>query len=198
MFYKPNYCCNCGEKVERVEWRLWTSRRFCDVCETEYQLDDWLKRLIPWVFLLLGIFGIGSYLQDSEKPLNIAQNDKSANLRALKSLERKTRKESSPENRESNSNNGKGEKDLSIKEQNSTNKQLAPSKQNTSPIEKQRQQVFIAKSPQKKSDETVYFCGAATKKGTPCSRKVKGGGRCWQHKGRKAILSSKELLAESN
>lgn len=25
-------------------------------------------------------------------------------------------------------------------------------------------------------------CGARTKKGTPCKRKVVGGGRCWQHK----------------
>lgn len=25
------------------------------------------------------------------------------------------------------------------------------------------------------------YCGALTKKGTPCRRKVNGGGRCWQH-----------------
>lgn len=30
----------------------------------------------------------------------------------------------------------------------------------------------------------VYYCGALTKKGTPCKHRVKHqGDRCWQHKG---------------
>lgn len=29
---------------------------------------------------------------------------------------------------------------------------------------------------------TTGTCGARTKDGTPCKRKVAGGGRCWQHK----------------
>jgi len=32
-------------------------------------------------------------------------------------------------------------------------------------------------------EEAVYLCGARTKKGTPCSRRVHGPVRCWQHKG---------------
>jgi hypothetical protein len=47
--------------------------------------------------------------------------------------------------------------------------------------------VIIAKEP-------VYWCGAQTKKGTPCSRKVKGGGRCWQHEGQAAMLPPEKLL----
>jgi hypothetical protein len=31
-------------------------------------------------------------------------------------------------------------------------------------------------------EEVVYVCGARTKKGTPCQRRVRGPGRCWQHK----------------
>lgn len=31
-------------------------------------------------------------------------------------------------------------------------------------------------------DEAVSFCGARTKKGTPCRRRVRGAGRCWQHR----------------
>lgn len=32
----------------------------------------------------------------------------------------------------------------------------------------------------------AYYCGAPTKKGTACKRRVKGQGlRCWQHKGAK-------------
>jgi hypothetical protein len=32
-------------------------------------------------------------------------------------------------------------------------------------------------------EEKVYTCGARTRKGKPCSRRVKEPGRCWQHKG---------------
>ena len=31
-------------------------------------------------------------------------------------------------------------------------------------------------------EEKVYTCGARTRKGKPCSRRVKEPGRCWQHK----------------
>ena len=31
------------------------------------------------------------------------------------------------------------------------------------------------------STEAVYYCGAMTRKGTPCTRRVKTPGRCWQH-----------------
>jgi len=44
-----------------------------------------------------------------------------------------------------------------------------------------------------KMTEPVYYCGAATKKGTPCSRRVKRPGeRCWQHTGMPsmAVISS--------
>jgi hypothetical protein len=37
-------------------------------------------------------------------------------------------------------------------------------------------------------EEDVYICGARTKKGTPCSRRVHGPVRCWQHKGRPSII----------
>ena len=36
--------------------------------------------------------------------------------------------------------------------------------------------------------EDVYTCGARTKKGTPCSRRVHGPVRCWQHKGMPSII----------
>lgn len=40
----------------------------------------------------------------------------------------------------------------------------------------------------------VYICGARTKKGKPCSRRVHGPVRCWQHKGAKAMLLQERLL----
>jgi len=42
--------------------------------------------------------------------------------------------------------------------------------------------------------EVVYVCGARTKKGTPCSRRVRGPGRCWQHRGMPAILPPSKLV----
>jgi hypothetical protein len=42
--------------------------------------------------------------------------------------------------------------------------------------------------------EQMYQCGARTKKGTPCSRRVHGPVRCWQHKGAKAMLPLEKLL----
>lgn len=41
--------------------------------------------------------------------------------------------------------------------------------------------------------EIVSVCGARTKKGTPCSRRVRGTGRCWQHRGRPAMLPASKL-----
>ncbi len=41
---------------------------------------------------------------------------------------------------------------------------------------------------QNDSPERVYICGARTKKGTACSRRVKKSGiRCWQHQGMQAM-----------
>ena len=49
----------------------------------------------------------------------------------------------------------------------------------------------VKPAPVVKTTEAVYFCGAATKKGTPCSRRVKRPGeRCWQHAGMPAMAES--------
>lgn len=42
-------------------------------------------------------------------------------------------------------------------------------------------------------EEAQYFCGAQTKKGTPCSRRVKGNVRCYQHQGMPAMLAGDKL-----
>lgn len=45
-------------------------------------------------------------------------------------------------------------------------------------------------------EEAVYICGARTKKGTPCSRRVHQPGRCWQHKGMPAMLAAEKLIVK--
>ncbi|HEY0547482.1 MAG TPA: hypothetical protein VGC91_19030 [Pyrinomonadaceae bacterium] len=47
-------------------------------------------------------------------------------------------------------------------------------------------------------NEVVSICGARTKKGTPCSRRVRGTGRCWQHKGMPAMLPPEKLIVKDN
>ena len=45
-------------------------------------------------------------------------------------------------------------------------------------------------------EEEVYLCGARTKKGTPCSRRMHAPVRCWQHKGLPAMLPQEKLLVK--
>ena len=48
------------------------------------------------------------------------------------------------------------------------------------------------------ADDPVYICGARTKKGTPCHRRVHAAGeRCFQHKGMPAILPLEKLKINS-
>jgi hypothetical protein len=47
-------------------------------------------------------------------------------------------------------------------------------------------------------EDAVYICGARTKKGTPCHRRVHAAGeRCFQHKGMPAILPLEKLEVKS-
>ena len=62
MLYRPDFCCCCGEKVDRIEWHIWTSRRFCELCQGEHQFDEWLPKILGAFFLLLGLTGLGSLL----------------------------------------------------------------------------------------------------------------------------------------
>jgi hypothetical protein len=46
------------------------------------------------------------------------------------------------------------------------------------------------------TDGDIYICGARTKKGTPCSRRVHGNVRCWQHKGMQSMLPPEKLIVK--
>ncbi len=46
-------------------------------------------------------------------------------------------------------------------------------------------------------NDTIYLCGARTQKGTPCRRRVHAAGeRCYQHKGRAAIVPIEKLTVK--
>ena len=170
MFYKPKFCCNCGEKIERADWRLFTSRRFCDVCEIEYKGNELIPRVIVGVAVFFGIFGIGSYFQARSTDLNRGRRIDSEASGSKKDFVAQSQRQPMPSNTGS-----------SGLEPAKNQSQDADPKSEGSVIAASKEQPKIRKTA---SDEPVYFCGAMTKKGKPCSRRVKSSGeRCWQHVG---------------
>jgi len=132
--YRPNFCAECGAKILRLRWRLWTNRKFCDACARTLRRQRWtIAGLITSVIFITGLF-VGYKLQPSPSPLIIQRGEPAAI---------------------------------------DSNSASTPS--------------------QPLTVEEVYICGARTKKGKPCSRRVHGPVRCWQHKGEKAMLPQEKL-----
>lgn len=179
MHYKPNFCGNCGESIERFSWKPWTSTRFCEICESDHRFIDWFPSAGILLSVLFGLFGFGSYLKSPEKPLIIAKNQ----LVAVSS---------NKSNIEQNSNSTKSENKAVVSNSTPTNN-LA----NRSQIKESQNLpngINSSEVKQNEAEQTVYFCGAQTKKGNPCTRKVKIAGRCWQHAGQSAMLPKEKLV----
>lgn len=172
FLYKPNFCAECGEKIERQSWHFWTSRSFCENCETVFRAS----RVVPVALLGIALFFTGIFFgqagQRPQKPLAVTTPGAAA---------------------------------LAEKPQTAIPKQFAGSNQPAQP------QTSIEPPPPKNTPpantvkpaasdsgrteqarEAVYHCGARTQKGTPCSRRVKTPGRCWQHAGKPSMLENKE------
>lgn len=176
MLFRPSFCANCGEKIERAEWNLWTSRRFCDLCASELLGHDILPKIAVGIGVLATIVGFGAYLKSSPERVDLPIVKKRST---------------------DNSNAGvkvapTGPNTVSVAS--STGADIA----SATPLTAAR---TLAALPQTKPDavtrpsaeESQYFCGAQTKKGTPCSRRVKGNVRCFQHQGMPAMLSGDKL-----
>lgn len=183
MFYKPKFCCQCAEPIERANRNLFTSRRFCELCATDYKLADLVPKIIVGAGILFGILGLGTFLRKAEKPLNLASSNFVGNT--------------------SNTNKSIVNTAVSInanaqsftKTQNANQAVAAPTgKLPTVPPMQEVKSRKVENLPGA-AQETVYFCGAETKKGTPCTRRVKGGGRCFQHIGKPAMLPPDKLVA---
>ena len=58
---------------------------------------------------------------------------------------------------------------------------------------------FVSSANATTTDEAAYICGARTKKGTPCRRRVQAAGeRCFQHKERPAMVPLDKLVIKSD
>ncbi len=178
MSYKPKYCCECGEKVERIDWKFWHSRRFCELCETDFKVQDalpYLKGLaIPLILVVVGFA-----FQKPTKNLNVSPNQllSAANL-----------------NRNVTANQNSAAANANIV-QTAILANSAPSGNLPTVVKAAEVKMKPPENSAAEAVEKVYFCGAATKKGTACSRRVRGGGRCWQHAGQTAMLAQEKLLA---
>jgi len=180
MPYKPKYCCQCGDKIDRIDWKLWTSRRFCELCETEFGIYEWLSRALFGVGLFLGIIGFGSYLQKDDKPLNVTPKQIMSGVPNTRSAV------VDPTNASQVSTNNAVQ---TLTQPRNSAAQIKPQVDTKVSDLKAKQ---IESSTTERSEE-LYFCGAETRKGTMCSRRVKGGGRCWQHVGQTATLPQQKL-----
>lgn len=164
MLFRPNFCAHCGERIERTDWGIFTSRRFCLVCESEFKGQDLIPRVLLIGGLLVGVVGFGSYLRSGSGAASQLAVRQPSKLVEQKPVETPTA--SLPE---------KTEAVVSLPQTLSTQR---ASNQALKPVV---------------ADEPQYYCGAETKKGTPCSRRVKGNTRCFQHKGMPAMLPADKL-----
>lgn len=181
MSYTPKFCCQCGDKIDRVDWNITTSRRFCDVCENQFKFYDWLPQIVTAFGILLCIIGIGSFWQksgSSEDKLTKQFVISSSNINKNSAVKTNTEQFLSNQN-------------VNGLIQTQPNNLTAVTKSPSVLTAKTTKQPEITPN---ESGEKIYFCGAQTKKGSPCSHKVKGGGRCWQHQGQPAMMAQEKLL----
>lgn len=155
--YKPNFCSECGTKLLRLRWHLWTSRKFCNGCARRLRK----VRLLPPLFASLTLISAGYLTGRSRSPAPpplIIQRRADSPV-SDGDIPRST---SQPSTSESGDKSREAKSSATIS-----------------------------------AEEEVYLCGARTKKGTPCSRRVHGPVRCWQHKGVPAMLPQEKLLVKN-
>ena len=176
MLFRPSFCANCGEKIDRAEWGIFTSRRFCQVCESEFKGQDLIPRFIVGLGLLLGVFGFGGYL-------------KSGPVTSEAQLVRQSRK--IVEQSSTSVQTAPAEKNAASTS--NANFTVPPVKAPVVATEIRGREPQRPAKLQAEPAEDVYFCGASTAKGTPCKHRVKGNVRCFQHIGMPAMLPPDQL-----
>jgi hypothetical protein len=184
MGYKPKYCCECGDKVERANWNFFTSRRFCDVCETGFKQIELLAPAALIIATILSVFSVGIYLRRPEKnAVALLNQQTNASLNLNRNAASQTIAPANEFNRAP----------INAVNADAAENQTKPAVALKTAEKNQSRE--IQTSVESQPQEAVYFCGAQTKKGTPCTRRVKGGGRCWQHTGQPAMLPQTKLIA---
>src|SRR5258706_15060805 len=150
MLFRPSFCANCGEKIERAEWSILTSRRFCQVCESEFKGHDLIPRVVVGLAVLVGVFGFGSYLKSgSTADSQILRQPRRAVEQTIPAAQSPAPNAIQPVANVTGANTGQLEQRNASKISGIPNGLQPP-------------------RPRAEVEESMYYCGAATKKGTPC------------------------------
>ena len=151
--YRPKFCTECGAKIIRLGWRVWTSRKFCESCAPRFAKEQITQVVVAGATLLLIGLALGYAERRVAPPLLIARSQDSPVA--------------------------------------PTSTPLKTSTTQTVDASANADSANVLSS---QSADVIYMCGARTKRGTPCTRRVHGLVRCWQHKGMPAILPLDKLL----
>jgi hypothetical protein len=158
--YKPNFCSECGSRIERSRWHFRTSRRFCSECAPRFRKAQLFLHAVAGTMLFaIGLLA-GRAVRSAPPPLIVERGE-------LPSI-------TTPAMKDKGQASG-AETEMSVtatapKPEPSYGPDGTATERPTDPT------------------EVVSICGARTQKGTPCQRRVRGTGRCWQHKGMPAIV----------
>jgi hypothetical protein len=162
-----NYCAECGAHLKRKGWRAWLHGNFCADCARRSGKPSFARPLAIIAIIAIAAFGLGRYLRPAAPPLVI---ERAANS-PLSDLPVNLNDTAKSASRNTNSQGG-----------------IPPNSDDPS-----ARQTSTPGS----ADDVVYLCGARTKKGTPCHRRVHfAGERCYQHKGKPAILPPEKLIVK--
>ena len=163
-----NYCAECGARLKRKGWRAWWDGSLCETCGRRLGKSSFARLLAIIAIIVLVAFALGRYLRPGAPPLVI---ERAANS-PLSDLPVNVNAPSKPVSRSTNS-----------QSQLPQTSDDASARQTTNPGA---------------AADLVYLCGARTQKGTPCHRRVHfAGDRCYQHKGKPAILPPEKLIVKS-
>jgi hypothetical protein len=162
--YRPNFCAECGTRIIREHWRIWHSRKFCSECAKKLLR----ARLLFPIAASLALLGIGQAVG------RLTQWTRPAPHVIIE----RTQPSSIAHNMTS-----------TASQPNAADAMAARSDTDT-----HGEPHNAASRGQTEGDEIVQICGARTRKGTPCARRVRGNVRCWQHKGLAAMIPLKKRM----
>jgi len=141
--YKPNFCAECGTRVERAHWRVWTNRRFCANCAGRFRKGRIITPLVLCAALISGGFLLGRAVRHAAPPLIV----------------------------------GRGELSLAPVPQEAVALRKGEGTESAHPAPRPEPAYGPDGTPGERPtdpDEIISICGARTKKGTPCQRRVRG------------------------
>lgn len=162
--YKPNFCCCCGSRIERTRWHLWTSRRFCSECAPRFRKAQFVWPVIICAALLSVGLLVGRTIRPAPPPLLVERGE-------LPTVTAPVKKE------KAQATSAEIESDATASQPKPEPKPEPSYGPDGTPTERPTEAV-----------EIITICGARTAKGTPCQRRVRGTGRCWQHRGLPAMI----------